>query len=199
MIYKIKPPEHAHFNCLLQTHNNNNNRLTALCPGLPGWAGTRKNTHPPTILTINQPLSASSIYYDPWHPPCPNYVLGNLFVQPLSMSSLVYLLVWSPPPHIPYISSPNQCLLFAAHAHTIASYKHIRCNSHCKILVTLSVHAKPNGLQNHALMPFNIIQKRSKLVSNNLSLCIVIFSKLQNLTKVIMKPNSSEMMLGNFC
>ena len=28
------------------------------------------------------------------------------FAQPLSMSSLVYLLVWSPPPHIPYISSP---------------------------------------------------------------------------------------------
>jgi len=26
------------------------------------------------------------------------------------MSSLVYLLVWSPPLHIPYISSPNQCL-----------------------------------------------------------------------------------------
>jgi len=47
-------------------------------------------------------------------------VLGNLFAQPLSMSSLVYLLVWSPPSHIPYISSPNQCLLFAAHAHTIA-------------------------------------------------------------------------------
>ena len=37
------------------------------------------------------------------------------------MSSLVYLLVWSPLPHIPYISSPNQCLLFAAHAHTIAT------------------------------------------------------------------------------
>jgi len=44
--------------------------------------------------------------------------------QPLSKSSLVYLfvlLVWSPPPHIPYISSPNQCLLFATHAHTIAA------------------------------------------------------------------------------
>jgi len=41
--------------------------------------------------------------------------------QSFSMSSLVYLLVWSPPPHIPYISSPNQCLLFAAHAHTIAT------------------------------------------------------------------------------
>jgi len=37
------------------------------------------------------------------------------------MSSLVYLLVWSPPPHIPYISSRNQCLLFAGHAHTIAA------------------------------------------------------------------------------
>ena len=37
------------------------------------------------------------------------------------MSSFVYLLVWSPPPHIPCISSPNQCLLFAAHAHTIAT------------------------------------------------------------------------------
>jgi len=34
---------------------------------------------------------------------------------------LVYLLVWSPPPHIPYISSPNQCLHFAAHARTVAT------------------------------------------------------------------------------
>jgi len=47
--------------------------------------------------------------------------VGNLFAQRLSMSSLVYLLVWSPPPHIPYISSPSQCLLFTAHAHTIAT------------------------------------------------------------------------------
>jgi len=37
------------------------------------------------------------------------------------MSSLVYLLAWSPPPHIPYISLPNQYLLFRAHAHTIAT------------------------------------------------------------------------------
>jgi len=32
-----------------------------------------------------------------------------------------HLLVWSPPPHIPYISSPNQCLLFATHVNTIAN------------------------------------------------------------------------------
>ena len=44
-----------------------------------------------------------------------------IFLYNLFPSSLVYLLVWSPPPHIPYISSPNQCLHFAAHAHTIAT------------------------------------------------------------------------------
>jgi len=107
--------------CYFSYNNNNNNRFTALCPGLPGWAGTRRNTHLPTILIIIQSLSASSIYHDPQHPPCSNYVLDNLFAQPLSMSSLVYLLDWSPPPHIPYISSPNQCLLFTAHAHTVAT------------------------------------------------------------------------------
>jgi len=96
--------------CLDLQHNNNNNHFTALCPGLPGWAGTRRNTHPPTILIIIQSLPASSIYHDPQHPHCSNYVLGNLFAQPLSKSSLVYLLVWSTPPHFPYISSPNQCL-----------------------------------------------------------------------------------------
>jgi len=29
--------------------------------------------------------------------------------------------IWSPPTHIPYISSTNQCLLFAAHTHTITT------------------------------------------------------------------------------
>jgi len=32
---------------------------------------------------------------------------------------LVYLLAWHPPLHTPYISSPNHCLLFATHVHTI--------------------------------------------------------------------------------
>jgi len=32
--------------------------VTALCPGLPGWAGTTRNIHPPTpIVIINNPLS----------------------------------------------------------------------------------------------------------------------------------------------
>jgi len=48
-------------------------------------------------------------------------MLGNLIAQPLSTFSLVYHLAWSPPPHISYTSSPNQCFVFATHAHTIAT------------------------------------------------------------------------------
>jgi len=47
-------------------------------------------------------------------------VLDSVFAQPLSKSSLVYLLVWYPP-LTSYISSPNDCLLFATHAHTIVT------------------------------------------------------------------------------
>ena len=46
-------------------------RLSGFCPGLPGWAGTRGNIHPlTTILIVNHPSSAFTIYCDPWHPPC---------------------------------------------------------------------------------------------------------------------------------
>ena len=66
-------------------------RLCGFCPGQPGWAGTRRNIHPLTpIVVINHPLSASSIYYDPWHPPCSVYVPGSFFAQSLSRFSLVY-------------------------------------------------------------------------------------------------------------
>jgi len=49
------------------------------------------------------------------------YVLDNPLGQPLSRSSLVFLLVLDPELHTPYISSPNQHHLFAAHAHTNAA------------------------------------------------------------------------------
>jgi len=55
------------------------------------------------------------------HPPYSIHVLYSLFPPSLSKFSLVYLLVWYPPLHTPYISSPNHCLLFAAHANTIAT------------------------------------------------------------------------------
>ena len=96
------------------THTHN--RLTAFTLGLPGWAGTRRNIHPLTpILIIGHPLSTSSIYNDPWHPLCSVYVLDNPLGQPLSRSSLVFLLVLDPQLHTPCISSPSRHLLFAAH------------------------------------------------------------------------------------
>jgi len=92
------------------------NRLTALCPGLTGWAGTRRIIHPLTpILFIRHPLSGSSIYYDPQHPPCSIYMLDSLFSRPHSRSSLVFLLVWDPLLHTTYIASPNHHVLFATH------------------------------------------------------------------------------------
>ena len=45
----------------------------------------------------------------------------NSILLSVQTLSLIYLLAWHPPLHIPYISSPNDCLLFAAHAHTIAT------------------------------------------------------------------------------
>jgi len=47
--------------------------------------------------------------------------LTVFFAQSLSKFSLVYVLAWHPPLHTPYISSPNHCLLFTPHAHTIAT------------------------------------------------------------------------------
>jgi len=101
-------------------YNDNINCFIALFAGLPGGASTRRNIHPLTpALIINHPLSAFSIYYDP---PCSVCVLASLFAQPFSRSSLVYLLVWNPPLHTPYISLPNHCLLFITHARIIAIY-----------------------------------------------------------------------------
>ena len=70
-------------------------QLSGFCPGQPGRAGPRRNIHPLTpIVVINHPLSASSIYYDPWHPLCSIYVPDSLFSQSLSKFSLVYLLAY---------------------------------------------------------------------------------------------------------
>jgi len=66
-------------------------------------------------------LLPPSIFYNPWHPPCSMYVFDSLFPQSLSKFSLLYLLAWHPLLHTPYSSSPNHCLLFTAHAHTIAT------------------------------------------------------------------------------
>jgi len=46
--------QHEKNNTVNNTHTHN--RLTTLCLGLPGWAGTRRNVHPLTpILIIRHP------------------------------------------------------------------------------------------------------------------------------------------------
>ena len=104
-LVSVTPPLwiHTHTNVL---------QLSGFCLGQPRWAGTRRNIHPLTlIVAISHPLSASSIYYDPWHPPCSIYMPDSLFPQSISKFSSVYLFAWHPPLHTPYIYSPNYCLL----------------------------------------------------------------------------------------
>jgi len=85
----------------------------ALCLGLSRWAGARGNIHPTILYQL--PLSAAI------HSILPIQFTCLTVFMPLSKSTLVYLLVSNPPFHTPYISSPNHCLLFATHAHTIAA------------------------------------------------------------------------------
>jgi len=90
------------------------------------------------ILITNHPLSATFIYSDPCNPPCSIYVPDSLIAQHLSKSSLVHILVWHPPLHIPYISSSNHCLLFTVHAHTITTCFAVVPRLYHLILVFLS-------------------------------------------------------------
>jgi len=46
-------------------HTHTHTRLTALCPGLPGWAGTRK-VKPMWILLEQETVSGSGIHWAIW-------------------------------------------------------------------------------------------------------------------------------------
>ena len=96
-------------NTVKQNNNNNYDCWTAFDPGQPGQAGTRRNIHPLTPIRINVlPLSPFSICNGPWHLLYSTYVLDSPHVQPLSRSSLVFLLVLNPQLHTPYISSETR-------------------------------------------------------------------------------------------
>jgi len=74
-------PKICHFTIVPHTHTQPSYQMASgFCLGQPGWAGTRRNIHPLLpIMVISHLLSASSIYYDPWHPPCSIYVPDSLF------------------------------------------------------------------------------------------------------------------------
>jgi len=96
-------------------------RLSGFCLEQPMWASTRRNIHPLTvIMVINQPLSSSSIYYDPWHPPCSVNVPNSPFPQPLSS----FLWSTSRPGTLHFILHTFLhpiIVFFAAHSYTIAT------------------------------------------------------------------------------
>jgi len=76
-----------------------------------------------------------------------------LFTQPLSTSCLVYLLVWSPPPHIPYISSPSQCLVFTTHAYA----RNLFCCSIKIISSTQNHHSQTKTVLSDSLTNSNML------------------------------------------
>jgi len=69
----------------VEPYYNYYNHFTALwtLSGTTRVSRCQKNIHPlwplTPILAINHPLSSSSIFYDPWHPPCSIYMPDSLF------------------------------------------------------------------------------------------------------------------------
>ena len=63
----------------------------------------------------------SPTHHPDHHPICISVAIFLHNLCPCPLWSTSWSALWSPPPHIPYISSPNQCLLFATNAHTIAT------------------------------------------------------------------------------
>ena len=101
------------------------------------WSRTTRVGRYQKKLTHSHPSWSSDILYQ--LPPftiiysnlCSVYVLDNPLWQPLSRSSLVFLLVLDPLLHTPYISSPSHYLLFAAHPHT---------NTPCSAVIPMLCH-----------------------------------------------------------
>jgi len=98
--------------------------------------------------------SASFIYHDPWHPRCSIYVLDGLSAQPLSKSSLVYLLVWT--------------LYFILHTflHPIISFFCNTCPYHLTILISARWSATSfSFLTGQVSLPCNILLHTQLLYS----------------------------------
>jgi len=89
LIHQSGPGSSCALNLLIYI-NNNNNRFMALCPGLPGWAGNRRNTHPPSCSSSNlyQLLPSTTIHSIlPVQIMCLSVFLHNLSPRPLWSTS----------------------------------------------------------------------------------------------------------------
>jgi len=128
-------PKNGTFQKLIKLkYNNKQHRFMALCPGLPGWASTRRNIHPLTLLLItNHPLSASSIYCHMIHSILPvQFTCLTVFLHNLSPNPL-----WS-------ISCLEPTILYSIHFFT-QSLSSFRCQSFgmiCQKVDTGSRHSQ---------------------------------------------------------
>jgi len=116
-------------------NNNKNNRFMTLCLGLSRWVSSFLTAHehiigysvpypgepvPEETFTHSHLSRSSTILYQL---PSSTTIHSSLPVHftCLTATSLQVLLVWNLPVHTPHISSPNHCLLFVTHAHTITT------------------------------------------------------------------------------
>jgi len=91
--------------CQFVTVLNNNNRFTALCPGLPGELvpeETFTHSHLSWSSIILCLLPPSTMIHSIFPV---QFTCMTVFCPTSSQSFLVYLLVWNPPLHSPYIST----------------------------------------------------------------------------------------------
>jgi len=106
------------------THTHTHNRFTAVCilSGTTRVSRYQKKHSPTHTYRGHQSYLICFVHLIQFMASsCSIHAPDSLFPQSLSKSSLVYFLAWHPPLHTPYISSPKHCLLFATHAHTIAT------------------------------------------------------------------------------
>ena len=107
-------------------NNNNNNCFTALCPGLPRCAGTRRNSHSPTILIIQfyQILPSTTIHSIlPVQITCLAVFLHNLSPSPLWSTS------WSGALH----------LIFHTFLHPVSVFFRNTCPYHRNVFSVVSI------------------------------------------------------------
>ena len=145
--------------CFLSyNNNNNNNRFTVLCPGLPGCAGTRRNTHPPTIIVFfqqhmpipSQPVLLQYQYY---------IIYSQSFSQLLTQNSVFYLNITCPSDHS-HLCSLKCHLIFFSDRPGLTSVQHIL---HTQLLYSLSLLINDisllvsNRIYHFAILPCHIL------------------------------------------
>jgi len=101
------------------------NHFMALCPGLPGWAGTRRSIHPliypdkyPTFISLFHLLRPTASFLFDLH-------ALQSFLHNLSPSRL-----WSTSLSGALHLHTHQCLLFATHAHTHITDEYLSSNTY---------------------------------------------------------------------